>query len=154
MPGATVVATQIQTGARTETVTGADGQYTLPFLLPGTYRISAEAAGFKRYVRDGISISANERLAIDIPLEIGADGRERHRHRRRAAAGNRHRLRRAGDHPTQVENIPMNGRTPLMLAQLWAGVIPQGGPLLTRPFDSATPRTSPWAARPARTTNC
>ena len=135
MPGVTVVATQTQTGSRTQTVTSADGQYTLPFLLPGTYQLSAEVAGFKRYVREGISISANERLSIDIPLEVGqiADS-----------------VTVTADAPlletatgsvgqvitqSQVENIPMNGRSPLMMAHLWAGVIPQGGPMLTRPFD-------------------
>jgi len=135
VPGVTVAATQIQTGARTETVSGADGQYTLPFLLPGTYRLSTEVAGFKRYVREGISVSANERLAIDIPLEVGqiADSV--------TVTADSSMLETATGSvgqvitQSQVENIPMNGRSPLMMAQLWAGVIPQGGPLLARPFD-------------------
>src|SRR5947207_2444250 len=61
IPGVKIVAVQTETGAQFETVSGHDGQYTLPFLLPGTYRISAETAGFKRYVHSGLTINANER---------------------------------------------------------------------------------------------
>ncbi|MFB3825372.1 MAG: carboxypeptidase regulatory-like domain-containing protein [Bryobacteraceae bacterium] len=135
VPGAKIEAVQVETGARTETVSGQDGQYTLPFLLPGTYRIGVEAPGMKRTVREGITINANERKAIDIQVEVGAVAES---------------VVVTADTPIldtvtgavgqvvsqqQVENIPMNGRTPLMMAQLWAGVITNGGPNLTRPFD-------------------
>ena len=46
--GAKIVATQIGTEAKFETVSGADGLYTIPFLPPGTYRLTAETPGFKR----------------------------------------------------------------------------------------------------------
>ncbi len=36
----------------------------------------------------------------------------------------------------QVEDLPVNGRTPLMLAQLSMGVIPEGQPSLVHPFDN------------------
>src|SRR5512133_2207122 len=71
IPGVRVLATQVDTGTRYETVSSGDGQYTLPFLAPGMYRLSAEAAGFKRYIREGVQVSTNERTALDILLEIG-----------------------------------------------------------------------------------
>ena len=71
VPGVRIAATQVETGARTETISSADGQYTLPFLSPGSYNVTAEAAGFKRYVREGFQVSTNERLTLDISLEVG-----------------------------------------------------------------------------------
>src|SRR2546429_7496035 len=70
--GAKIVATQISTEAKFETVSAADGLYTIPFLQPGSYRLTAENAGFKRYVRDNFAVGANERLGVDIQMELGA----------------------------------------------------------------------------------
>jgi hypothetical protein len=49
-----------------------DGTYTLSYLLPGTYTLSAEAQGFKKLVRQGIELRVSDRLSIDLPLEVGA----------------------------------------------------------------------------------
>src|SRR5450432_2079729 len=59
-----ITAVQVGTEAKFETVTDSDGLYTIPFLPPATYRISAEAPGFKHYIRDNVAAGANERLAI------------------------------------------------------------------------------------------
>src|SRR5947209_5698299 len=69
VPGVKIVATQVRTGGRFETISGSDGQYTLPYLPPGSYRVTAEAGGFKRYVREGVQITTNERKALDLVLE-------------------------------------------------------------------------------------
>ena len=53
--GAKVIATQIGTEARFETVSASDGLYTIPFLPPGSYRLTAEIARFKRYLRDNLA---------------------------------------------------------------------------------------------------
>ena len=71
IPGAKITATNVNTGSRSETVSGHDGQYTIPFLPPGEYRIIVESQGFKRYVREGFSVGAGEREALDIKLEVG-----------------------------------------------------------------------------------
>src|ERR1041385_9024390 len=69
--GARITATQIGTQAKFETVSAADGLYTIPFLPPGSYRLIAESPGFKRYSRDNIAAGANERLGVDIQMEVG-----------------------------------------------------------------------------------
>ena len=40
-----IIATETGTQAKYETVSGADGQYTIPFLSPGKYRLTAESSG-------------------------------------------------------------------------------------------------------------
>ena len=70
--GSRIIATQAETGAKSETVSGEDGLYTVPFLSPGNYTVTAESSGFKKYVRKGISITTNARATLDIQLEVGA----------------------------------------------------------------------------------
>ena len=41
VPNVKIVATQVDTGASYDAVTGSEGQYTLPFLAPGVYRVTA-----------------------------------------------------------------------------------------------------------------
>ena len=54
VPSVKISVVQIGTEAKFETVSDHDGLYTIPFLPPATYRLTAEAAGFKRYVRDNL----------------------------------------------------------------------------------------------------
>src|SRR5206468_4465932 len=72
VPSVRISVVQIGTEAKFETVSDHEGLYTIPFLPPATYRLTAELAGFKRYVRDGLAAGANERLGIDIQMEVGA----------------------------------------------------------------------------------
>jgi len=51
--------------------TSAEGNYTLPALAPGTYRLDAERAGFKKFVRPKILVQVNQQVSIDIALEVG-----------------------------------------------------------------------------------
>src|SRR5690242_2024515 len=59
IPNVTIVATQTDTGAKFETISGNDGSYTLPFLPPGLYRVTAQAPGFKRYINDNVRVTTN-----------------------------------------------------------------------------------------------
>jgi len=46
--------------------------YYLPYLNPGTYRLTIQAAGFKQYIREGITLRTNETPRIDVTLDLGA----------------------------------------------------------------------------------
>jgi len=68
----TVAVTNINTGVKTSTVTNAEGNYQLTGLIPGSYRIDAEAAGFKHFIRQPVEVRVGDSLSIDIGLEVGA----------------------------------------------------------------------------------
>jgi len=70
--GATVVATQVQTGATTTTDTGKDGRFVFPSLLPSGYTLSVTAAGFESYAQKGIVLEADQALTINIGLKVGS----------------------------------------------------------------------------------
>src|SRR2546428_4192940 len=76
LPGVGIVATNIETGARYETISTETGNYTLAQLPVGVYQLSAELPGFKRYVRQGITVPVAQTLRLDIGLEVGSNTEE------------------------------------------------------------------------------
>ena len=72
IPGVQVRATNTETGVVASAVSNAFGSYQIPFLLPGLYRVTAELAGFKRFVRDKIEVRVGETVDLPIRMEIGA----------------------------------------------------------------------------------
>ena len=72
VPAAAVQAANIATGVVIRSSTNNEGNFHIPFLIPGTYRVTAEKEGFKRFVHDGIELNVNARLELNMALELGA----------------------------------------------------------------------------------
>src|SRR6266851_3129184 len=53
---ATVTLVNESTNQRRSQATADSGTFTFPAVLPGTYRLEVEAAGFKRYLRSRITV--------------------------------------------------------------------------------------------------
>ena len=70
--GAKITVVNVETSFTFNGVSSAEGDYFVPYLNPGNYRITIEASGFKRYVRDGIILRTAEQPRLDIQLEVGA----------------------------------------------------------------------------------
>ena len=64
IPGATVTATQQGTSVVRTTTTNGEGNYNLPYLSPGSYKVTIEAPGFKRFTRDDVAL--NVELQLDL----------------------------------------------------------------------------------------
>src|SRR5262245_40293296 len=62
IPGVSIVATNVQTSSRYETVSTETGNYTLTLLPAGMYEIAAELPGFKKYVRQGVTVFVAQSL--------------------------------------------------------------------------------------------
>ena len=139
VPGAKIHAVESETGAKFQTVTNGDGTYVLTFLPPGPYSVAAEAAGFKRYVNAQVRVTTNEREQLDITLEVGSIDQSV------TVSAEASMLDTASSSTGQVinqrqlENMPINGRAPLVLAQLAFGVTPNSDPKFSRPFDNSGP---------------
>ena len=65
-------AVNIDTNTQVPGQTNSEGNYEIPYLLPGTYRVTAEAAGFTKSIRENIALHTADRLALDFQLQIGA----------------------------------------------------------------------------------
>ena len=94
---AKIVATEKSTGNKSDTLSSATGEFTIPFLAPGEYEITAEMAGFKTYKRSGLTLSIGEHPVVDIKLEVGASNQSVLGDGRGADDRIRQRQRRPGD---------------------------------------------------------
>ncbi|PYS36761.1 MAG: hypothetical protein DMG14_23760, partial [Acidobacteria bacterium] len=72
IPGVSIIATNTQTSLRYETTSTETGNYTLALLPAGMYELTAELPGFRKYVRQGITVLVAQTLRIDVTLEVGA----------------------------------------------------------------------------------
>jgi hypothetical protein len=68
---AAVTVTNAATNASSSTTTNGDGDYTALYLIPGSYAVTVEAAGFKKSTRRNIEIRVGDKLQIDLQLEVG-----------------------------------------------------------------------------------
>lgn len=72
VPGAQVSIANQETGLNRRTsTTGEDGEYAFTSLTPGLYRITVEAANFKRVVKEGVKLNVGEEQEFKVNLEIG-----------------------------------------------------------------------------------
>src|SRR6266705_1243811 len=51
LPGVTVTVTNVDTGVSQHVITNDRGLYDVPYLNPGTYSVTAELQGFKKFIR-------------------------------------------------------------------------------------------------------
>ncbi len=71
VPGAQVTATQTATNARYTSKTTTAGDFTVPSLPVGTYRIRVENTGFKIYIADNVVVAPGSTVELDVALEVG-----------------------------------------------------------------------------------
>src|SRR5262245_36124326 len=69
VPGAQVHAINIATGLLRGSVSSGDGNFSLPSLPGGQYRISAESSGFQQVVRS-VTVEAGGTTTADLDLHI------------------------------------------------------------------------------------
>src|ERR1700681_4350413 len=72
IPGVSVTATNTQTGIVTPVITNESGAYTIPSLLPGIYKLTAELPGFKTRVLSNVQLGANTAGRYNFTLDVGA----------------------------------------------------------------------------------
>jgi hypothetical protein len=72
VPGVTVVITNLDTQQSTTTVTDSSGFYTVPNLPRGKYDVSAELQGFKKALRQNVTLDAGSSQTLNFALETGA----------------------------------------------------------------------------------
>ncbi|HEV2272629.1 MAG TPA: carboxypeptidase regulatory-like domain-containing protein [Acidobacteriaceae bacterium] len=121
---ATVTITDTSKGTVSQYKTDANGDYNVPYLIPGSYSISVEKQGFKRSVSSDVVLDVDQHARVDFTMQIGqvAETVEV------AASAPLIRLDSAelGEviGKRQVEQLPLNGRNFAQLVYLVPGVTP------------------------------
>jgi hypothetical protein len=116
--GAEVSLTNTGTGSVSRTNSNQEGNFQFLLVPPGVYSVKVEAKGFKSFRREGIIVEAGRSLAVSVVLEVGSITETVE-----VKAGtpllepNSFSLGTVMD-TKKVEDLPLNGRNPLGLANL------------------------------------
>lgn len=69
--GANVTLINSGTGERRTATSGPDGGYRFVSLVPGSYRVEIEQAGFKRYTRSQIAVEVDSVVRVHVAMQVG-----------------------------------------------------------------------------------
>jgi carboxypeptidase family protein/TonB-dependent receptor-like protein len=150
IPGAVVIVKNLGTNEATRVTTDTEGNYTVPFLNPGSYSISVEAKGFKKYLRDKQELQVGQTATINIELELGGANEIVN-----ITAQDPLLEEGNADRGTVIDNsiiteLPLNARNPFMLAALTPGVTFDGDNIYQRPFDNGAVGTFSFNGTPSQ----
>lgn len=71
LPGVTITITNLDTGLSRTVVSNDEGRYNVPHLGLGRYEVRASLAGFKEFVRSGITLVVGQNAVINIVMQVG-----------------------------------------------------------------------------------
>src|SRR5579864_7451784 len=122
--GAHIVATNVQTNFKQETVSAADGSFRFLALPAGTYKLAVTSQGFQTFTTTDIDLKVNDKLSIDVALEVGTVQQQV------VIEANAVQVQtestQLGDviESKKMQALPLNGRSYIDLLGLQAGVAP------------------------------
>ncbi|MBI4905452.1 MAG: carboxypeptidase regulatory-like domain-containing protein [Acidobacteria bacterium] len=125
LPTARVTVANVATGVAKTVPVNAAGGYSVPYLVPGEYTVSAEAAGFKRTTREGLQLRVSDQLVIDLTLDVGALSESVTVKATSPVLESASVTLGQVVDTKQILDLPLNGRDAMALASLAPGVIPQ-----------------------------
>ena len=138
VPGAQIVVHNQNTGVDTKTVTTGAGVYTVPYLIPGTYTITAIKTGFKTENKTDILLDIDQTSTIDLHLSIGTTSEEitvnASAVQIELTKGDRGEIIDS----ERVAELPLEARNPYELFSLSPGTHDFSNAIYPRPFDDVT----------------
>jgi Carboxypeptidase regulatory-like domain len=135
VPGVTVSVTNLETQQMRTTVTDSTGYYTVPNLPGGKYDVSAELQGFKKALRQNVTLDSSSSMVLNISLETGALTEAVTVTAEATPLQTDVAVRKTVE-AKDIELLSFSGRNPIGVPALKAGVI--GGSFNTAGFSSLT----------------
>jgi outer membrane receptor protein involved in Fe transport len=127
LPDSTVTVTNTRTGRIYQVQTNGSGEYEVPGLSAGSYKVSAEHAGFKTRVVDGIVLYATDRRAVDTILDVGQTSETVTVTAETTTVNTQTSETGATIDANKVANLPLNGRDFTSLMALVPGSVTSAG---------------------------
>src|SRR5262245_51635518 len=127
VPGTKVTATNVDTGVARSSVTNPSGNYLITALLPGSYRVTAESPGFKQVARELIRLEVDQVGRLDFSLEVGETRETVSVEAAAVLLDSATSTIGTTVESRQISELPLNGRNPIDLLALSAGIRIQAG---------------------------
>jgi hypothetical protein len=126
LPYARISISNTATGVVTDVVTNAEGVYSAPNLLPGTYHVTAQFDGFGAQTRTGLTLTVGAELPVDFTMSVGGVTEAVQVEAQAAAVDTVSATLRHNVSGTTIRELPLNGRDWTQLALLQPGVVGVG----------------------------
>jgi hypothetical protein len=140
IPGAQITVVQLETGTATNAISNKAGEYTVPFLAPGTYEIRVTASGFQRYIHTGITLQTEQTVTENVNLNVGRTNETVTVKAESPLVDTATATTGQVLTAEEVEDLPSNGRSPIGFGHLMYGAVAKGkhSASQVRPFDNST----------------
>jgi hypothetical protein len=126
IPGATIIAKNVDTGLAQTVTSSGQGLYRIAPLPPGSYDITVQATGFQTYLQHGITLTVDTASTQNVALNTGSVQQTI------TVAANAELLNTTSGslgqtiNEAEVSQLPLNGRQPSTLVYLAPGMTSGG----------------------------
>jgi hypothetical protein len=121
-PGVKITVQHTGTMASYSGATNQLGTYHIRSLPVGTYRLTAEAPGFRRFEASEIRVQVNEVSRVDVTMQVGQITESVEVQASVVTVNTEDATLRTVIEQRRVADLPLNGRNPTQLMRLVAGV--------------------------------
>ena len=128
VPGANVVATDVDKGFAFPGTTDGAGHYLLRSIPPATYYVTVEAAGFETQRKDGVVITVNLNAEVNFSLKVGAQSQTVEVQAHAVELQTQDATTGQVVNRRFVNDLPLNGREFTDLAFLAPGIVETNAP--------------------------
>jgi hypothetical protein len=136
LPGATVTVRNQDTNEVATATTNNDGNYTIPFLRPGTYTLTVEMSGFQKYSRTDMRLEVGQVAQVNAQLGVGGLTENVNVSAEAPLLDTSNANRGTVIDSARIAELPLQSRSPMALAVLVAGVNYNAQAIYLRPFDN------------------
>ncbi|HMC74171.1 MAG TPA: TonB-dependent receptor, partial [Terriglobales bacterium] len=123
VPSASLTFVETSTSATSKTQTDASGNYASPPLKPGTYKVTAQASGFKVQTHEAVNVKVQDRLRLDFNMAVGSVTENVLVTAETPSIQTDTSSLGEVITTTQITQLPLNGRDYIQLATLTTGVV-------------------------------
>ncbi len=135
IPGASIRVVNTTTKVSVSATSNREGLFNLPYLLPGAYRVTVEAKGFKSSIRDGVELRTSERRSVDFELEIGSTSETVEVKAEIALLDQNNANIGMTIDAKRIAELPKVGGNPYYLSRITPGIMSAGGRFAGNAFD-------------------
>ena len=150
---AKIVIVDEATQATRFTVTNEQGEFVFSAVTPSTYTLTAEAPGFKKLARKGVTVATQASVTVDLTLELGQVTESINVVEDSPALETASASTGQVIDKQQITDLPILGRNPFFQAKLAQGVVFVPNPKMGRMQDQNANSQVSIAGGPVRTNN-
>lgn len=122
VPTATITLTNTSTNVNRTITSSADGSYIFNLVPVGTYQVTVEHSGFRKYVQSGIILQVNQNAKLDPVLQVGTSNEVVEVHENVAQVDTVGATLGAVETSQRIQDLPLVERDTFQLGLLQAGV--------------------------------